>query len=236
MRFDVFTLFPGMFESPFGDSIVRRAIDAGLIGLFTHNVRDWAEGKHKITDDYAFGGGGGMVMKPDPIFAAVEAVLGVPAGSADAPRPRHDGPVILLSAAGRLFDHRVARELAAHPRITLICGHYEGVDERVREHLCDDEISIGDFVLTGGEIAAMVIIDAVSRLVPGVLPEFAPLVESHAVPGVLEYPHYTRPATFRGWRMPEVLLSGDHARIARWRKTESAVRSRERGASIPRIW
>ena len=236
MRFDVFTLFPGMFESPFGDSIVRRAIDAGLIGLETHNVRDWAEGKHRITDDYAFGGGGGMVMKPDPIFAAVESVLGLPAVAPGGQRPPHPGPVILLSAAGRPFDHRVARELAGHPRIALICGHYEGVDERVREHLCDDEISIGDFVLTGGEIAAMVIIDAVSRLVPGVLPEFAPLVESHAVAGVLEYPHYTRPAEFRGWRVPDVLLSGDHARIARWRRAQSAARSRERGASIPRIW
>ena len=236
MRFDVFTLFPGMFVSPFGDSIVRRAIDAGLIDLRAHNIRDWAEGKHKITDDYAFGGGGGMVMKPDPIFAAVEAVLGAPAGTSELPRPRHPGPVILLSAAGRPFDHRVARELSRHPRVALICGHYEGVDERVREHLCDDEISIGDFVLTGGEIAAMVIIDAVSRLVPGVLPEFAPLVESHAVPGVLEYPHSTRPASFRGWRGPEVLLSGDHARIAHWRRAESLARSRERGASIPRIW
>jgi tRNA (guanine37-N1)-methyltransferase len=236
VRFDVFTLFPGMFVSPFGDSIVRRAIDAGLIGLRAHNIRDWAEGKHKITDDYAFGGGGGMVMKPDPIFAAVEAVLGLPAGTSDGSPVRPDGPVILLSAAGRPFDHRVARELADHPRVALICGHYEGVDERVREHLCDDEISIGDFVLTGGEIAAMVIIDAVARLVPGVLPEFAPLVESHAVPGVLEYPHYTRPASFRGWRVPDVLLSGDHARIARWRRAESQTRSRARGASIPRIW
>ena len=225
-----------MFVSPFGDSIVRRAIDAGLIGLRAHNIRDWAEGKHKITDDYAFGGGGGMVMKPDPIFAAVEAVLGLPAGTSDGSPVRPDGPVILLSAAGRPFDHRVARELADHPRVALICGHYEGVDERVREHLCDDEISIGDFVLTGGEIAAMVIIDAVARLVPGVLPEFAPLVESHAVPGVLEYPHYTRPASFRGWRVPDVLLSGDHARIARWRRAESQARSRARGASIPRIW
>lgn len=236
MRFDVFTLFPGMFVSPFGDSMIRRAIDAGLISLNAHNVRDWAVDKHKITDDYAFGGGGGMVMKPGPIFAAVEAVLGLAPEVAGEARPPRPGPIILMSAAGRPFTHAVARELAAHERIALVCGHYEGVDERVRDHLCDDEISIGDFVLTGGELAAMVIIDAVSRLVPNVLPEFAPVVESHAISGVLEYPHYTRPADFRGWRVPSVLISGDHARVARWRHAQSAARSRERGAAIPRIW
>lgn len=236
MRFDVFTLFPAMFESPFGDSIIRRAIEAGRIVIRAHNVRDWAAGKHKITDDYAFGGGGGMVMKPDPIFLAVEAVLGLPSVTPDAPRPRAGGPVILLSAAGRVFNHAVARELSGHERISLICGHYEGVDERVRAGLCDDEISLGDFVLTGGELAAMTIIDAVSRLVPGVLPEFAPVVESHAIPGLLEYPHYTRPADFRGWHVPEVLLSGDHARISRWRREQAVDRSRRRGASLPAIW
>lgn len=236
MRFDVFTLFPAMFDSPFEDSIIRRGIDAGRIEIRAHNVRDWASGKHKITDDYAFGGGGGMVMKPDPIFAAVESVLGLQPATSEVPRSKAAGPVILLSAAGRVFNHAVARELSGHERLSLVCGHYEGVDERVRVGLCDDEISIGDFVLTGGELAAMTIIDAVARLVPGVLPEFAPVVESHAVPGLLEYPHYTRPADFRGWRVPEVLLSGDHARISRWRRDQSAERSRRRGAALPAIW
>ncbi len=217
MRFDVFSLFPNMFVSPFGESILRRALDAGLIELYTHNIRDYATDKHQITDDYAYGGGGGMVMKPEPIFAAVESVL---AGLENV-------PVILMSAGGRLFTHAVAKELAQHPRIALVCGHYEGVDERVREHLCTDEISIGDYVLTGGELPAMVIIDAVSRLVPGVLPHWAPENESH-VNGMIEYPHYTRPAEFRGWRVPDVLLSGNHAAIARWRQEQSELRTKRR--------
>lgn len=222
MRFDVFTLFPAMFDSPFAESIVRRAIDAGLIELRAHNIRDYATDKHRITDDYAYGGGGGMVMKPEPIFAAVESVLGADHAGA---QPRT--PVILLSASGRTFTHRVAEELARHPRVALICGHYEGVDERVREHLCSDEISIGDYVLTGGELPAMVIIDAVSRLVPGVLPPGVPEEESHAS-GWLEYPHYTRPVEFRGWRVPDVLLSGNHAEIAKWRRAQAEKRTRER--------
>jgi tRNA (guanine37-N1)-methyltransferase len=217
MRFDVFTLFPGMFASPFADSIIRRAIDAGLIELRTHNIRDYAIDRHHITDDYAYGGGGGMVMKPEPIFTAVEAVLG---GGAEL-------PIILLSASGRTFNHERAQELSRHPRLALICGHYEGVDERVRVHLCTDEISIGDYVLTGGELPAMVVIDAVSRLIPGVLPPGVPEDESHAS-GLLEYPHYTRPVEFRGWRVPEVLLSGNHAEIARWRREQAEQRTRER--------
>lgn len=166
MRFDIFTLFPRMFESPFAESIIRRAINAGLIEIHTHNIRDYATDKHRTTDDYPFGGGSGMVMKPEPIFAAVESVLGVPL-------PK-DVPIILMSPSGRTFTHAVAKELAQYARIALICGHYEGVDERVREHLCTDAISIGDYVLTGGEIPAMVIVDAVSRLVPGVLPQRSP--------------------------------------------------------------
>ena len=220
MLFDVFTLFPGMFVSPFADSIMRRAHDAGLIELRAHNVRDHATDKHKITDDYSFGGGG-MVMKPEPIFRSVEAALGEAL-------PRT--PVILMSAAGRRFTHAIARELAQHPRIALVCGHYEGVDERVREHLCTDEISIGDFVLTGGELPAMVIIDAVARLLPGVLPPGVPDEESHAM-GALEYPHYTRPAEFRGLKVPDVLLSGNHAAIAVWRAQQSAERTRARAAA-----
>jgi tRNA (guanine37-N1)-methyltransferase len=246
MRFDVFTLFPSMFDSPFADSIVRRAIDAGLVELHAHNIRDHTTDKHHIADDYAYGGGGGMVMKPEPIFAAVESVLAPAVDSASA-GPSHDGgeyaadvntqsniqnpkskiPVILMSASGRTFTHRIAEELAQHPRIALVCGHYEGVDERVRERLCTDEISIGDYVLTGGELPAMVIIDAVSRLVPGVLPPGVPEEESHAT-GLLEYPHYTRPVEYRGWRVPDVLLSGNHAEIAKWRRAQAERRTRER--------
>ncbi len=219
IRFDVFTLFPGMFTSPFAESILRRAIDAGIIDLRAHNIRDYTTDKHHITDDYAYGGGGGMVMKPDPIFAAVEAVLGEESGV----------PIILMSPAGRVFTHAMAEELARHPRVAFVCGHYEGVDERVRAHLATDEISIGDYVLTGGELPAMVIIDAVSRQVPGVLPAWATRQESH-VHGMLEYPHYTRPAEFRGWRVPDVLLNGNHAEIARWRREQSEFITRQRSA------
>ncbi|MCS7056025.1 MAG: tRNA (guanosine(37)-N1)-methyltransferase TrmD [Thermoflexales bacterium] len=228
MRFDVFTLFPGMFTGPFGESIIKRAVDAGLVEIHIHNIRDYATGKHKITDDLAYGGGGGMVMKPEPIFAAVESVLAdefSPQSEFDDRRPRT--PIILMSASGRTFTQAIAKQLAQYPRIALICGHYEGVDERVREHLCTDEISIGDYVLTGGELPAMVIIDAVTRLLPGVLPPGVPDEESHAS-GLLEYPHYTRPAEFRGWRVPDVLLSGNHAEIAKWRREQAERRTRER--------
>jgi tRNA (guanine37-N1)-methyltransferase len=224
MRFDIFTLFPAMFVSPFAESILRRAIDSGVIEMHTHNIRDYAVDKHHITDDYAYGGGGGMVMKPEPIFAAVEGVLGGVDGLPG------DIPIILMSPAGRRFSHALAEELARHPRIALICGHYEGVDERVRAHLATDEISIGDYVLTGGELPAMVIVDAVARQVPGVLPAWAPRQESH-VDGLLEYPHYTRPAEFRGWRVPDVLLNGNHAGIERWRREQSELRTRERRIS-----
>lgn len=228
MRFDVFTLFPGMFAGPFSESIIKRAIDAGLVEIYTHNIRDYAAGKHKITDDMAYGGGGGMVMKPEPIFAAVESVLADEFGAQPEERPRT--PIILMSASGRTFTQAIAKELAQYPRIALICGHYEGVDERVREHLCTDAISIGDYVLTGGELPAMVVIDAVARLVPGVLPPGVPDEESHAS-GLLEYPHYTRPAEFRGWRVPDVLLSGNHAEIAKWRREQAERRTRERAKS-----
>jgi tRNA (guanine37-N1)-methyltransferase len=222
MRFDVFTLFPGMFESPFAVSIVHRAMDAGIAEIHTHNVRDYTTDKHRTTDDYPFGGGTGMVMKPEPIFRAVESVLG------ETPEERTGVPVILMSAAGRRFTHAIARELSAYPRVALVCGHYEGVDERVREHLCTDEVSIGDFVLTGGELPAMVIMDAVVRLLPGTLPPGVPEEESHAM-GQLEYPHYTRPAEFRGWKVPDVLLNGNHALIAKWRREQSAARTAEAG-------
>lgn len=232
MRFDVFTLFPAMFSSPFAESMVRRAIDAGLLEMHLHNIRDYATDKHQITDDYAYGGGGGMVMKPEPIFRAVEGVLGVERGAWSASQgstlhaPRFT-PIILMSPAGRTFSHAIAQELAQHERIGLICGHYEGVDERVRAHLCTDEISIGDYVLTGGELPAMVIMDAVSRLIPGFLPPGIPDKESHAS-GQLEYPHYTRPADFRGWAVPDILLSGDHAKIEKWRQEQARLKTETR--------
>jgi tRNA (guanine37-N1)-methyltransferase len=218
MRFDVLTLFPEMFTGPLQESIIKRAQERGLISVHLHNIRDYATGRHRITDDAPYGGGGGMVMKPEPIFAAVEAVLGDEKGV----------PVILLSPQGRLFTHEVARELSRYPRLVLICGRYEGVDERVREHLATDEISIGDYVLSGGELAAMVIIDAVTRLLPGALGDPGATFEDSHAWGLLEYPHYTRPAVFRGWAVPEVLLSGNHAAIARWRREQALRRTLER--------
>jgi tRNA (guanine37-N1)-methyltransferase len=219
MQIDIFTLFPGMFVGPFDDSILRRAQEAGRVSIAIHDIRDWAPGKHRQCDDTPYGGGGGMVMKPEPIFAAVEDVLDVAPGD---PAPC---PVILLTPQGQLFTQRKARALATEQRLALICGRYEGVDERVREHLVSDEISIGDYVLTGGELAAMVIADAVVRLLPGVLGDpGAPLKDSHAG-GLLEYPHYTRPALYRGWGIPEVLLSGHHALQARWRREMSLRRT-----------
>lgn len=218
MRFDIFTLFPEMFAGVFDESILKRAREAGLLQIGLHDIRDATTDKHHVTDDYTYAGGGGMVMKPEPIFAAVEAVLGAPP----------QVPVILLSPQGRVFDQRIAYELAQHPRLALICGHYEGVDERVREHLATDEISIGDYVLTGGEIPAMIIVDAVARLIPGVLGDpAAPRKDSHAT-GLLEGPQYTRPAEFRGWRVPDILLSGNHALVEKWRRRESLRRTLER--------
>lgn len=214
MHFDIFTLFPGMFEGPFTESILKRAQERGLLSIALHNIRDATTDKHHIVDDYPYGGGAGMVMKPEPIFAAVEAVY-------------QGGPIILLTPQGRLFNQQIARELASEPRVTLLCGHYEGVDERVRQHLVTDELSIGDYVLTGGELAAMVVVDAVSRLIPGVLTNESTQEESHSA-NLLEYPHYTRPPEFRGWRVPDVLLSGNHAQIVRWRRKESLRRTRER--------
>jgi tRNA (guanine37-N1)-methyltransferase len=219
MQIDIMTLFPEMFDGPFEASILKRAQEADLTSIAVHNIRDWAPGKHRQCDDTPYGGGGGMVMKPEPIFYAVEAVLGIQAG--DAP----PCPIVLLTPQGRPLTQAVARELAQHERVVLICGRYEGIDERVREHLVTDQISIGDYVLSGGELAAMVVVDAVTRLLPGVLgdPE-ATHHDSHAS-GLLEYPHYTRPATFRGWRVPEILLSGHHANLTRWRREASLRRT-----------
>jgi tRNA (guanine37-N1)-methyltransferase len=218
MRYDVFTLFPEMFSAYLDESILKRARQAGLLDVRLHNIRDYTSDRHHTTDDVPYGGGGGMVMKPEPIFAAVEGVLGAPPTC----------PVILLTPQGRTFTQRVAEELAGQGQIALLCGRYEGVDERVVQYLVTDEISLGDFVLTGGEVPAMAVIDAVSRLVPGVLgdPEAAQN-DSHAS-GLLEYPHFTRPPEFRGWEVPEVLRSGNHAEIEKWRREQAEQRTRER--------
>jgi tRNA (guanine37-N1)-methyltransferase len=239
MRFDIFTLFPGIFESPLRESMLKRSIESGLLDVQLHNIRDYAEGRHQVTDDYPYGGGGGMVMKPEPVFAAVEAVLkdeggrmkdealGVPVQS-EILTLKSKIPIVLLTPQGRVFNQQVAFELAQYDRVALICGRYEGFDERIREHLATDEISIGDYVLTGGELAALVVVDAVIRLKPGVLGDpTGALDDSHAA-GLLEYPHYTRPPDFRGWGVPDVLLSGDHGKVDRWRREQALLRTLQR--------
>ncbi|MEE8162624.1 MAG: tRNA (guanosine(37)-N1)-methyltransferase TrmD [Anaerolineae bacterium] len=219
MHFDILTLFPDIFEGVFHESIVKRAMEAGLVSIAIHNIRDYATDKHHITDEPPYGGGGGMIMKPEPIFRAVEAILDLEEGQ------EPEVPVILLSPQGRTFTQSVARGLSKHPHLILICGHYEGVDERVRQFLVTDEVSIGDYVLTGGEIPAMVIVDAVTRLIPGVLGDPGATFEDSHAEGLLEYPHYTRPQVFRGHSVPEVLLSGNHAEIVRWRRQEALRRT-----------
>jgi tRNA (guanine37-N1)-methyltransferase len=231
LQFEVFTLFPDVFAPYLQSSILLRAQQRQLIQIQLHNIRDWTTDRHHITDDEPYGGGGGMVMKPEPIFAAIEDVLGSPPAC----------PVILLTPQGRLFNQRVARQLAQpalerlttpedtpSPRLALLCGRYEGIDERVRQYLATDEISIGDYVLTGGELAALVVIDAVSRLIPGVLGDPDGAEDDSHASGLLEYPHYTRPPDFRGYPVPEILLSGDHARIARWRREQALLRTWQR--------
>ena len=224
MQIDILTLFSQMFQGPFSTGIFQRAIDHKLVGVNIHNFRDYTPDKHHTVDDYAYGGGAGMVLKPEPIFEAVESI------KSDIYREKGGGelPIILLTPQGRLFSQQIALELVRYSHLILICGRYEGVDERVREHLVTDEISIGDYVLSGGEIAAMVVVDAVVRLLPGVLgSEASPLDDSHSN-GLLEYPQYTRPAVYREWSVPEVLLSGNHAQIAKWRREQAIIRTLER--------
>jgi tRNA (guanine37-N1)-methyltransferase len=192
-----------------------------LIDVRVHNIRDYTHDRHHTTDDTPYGGGGGMVMKPEPVFEAIESVLGL---AAHLPQPK-EVPVILLTPQGRVFTQRVAEELSHHERIALLCGRYEGVDERIREHLVTDEISIGDYVLTGGELPALMIIDAVSRLLPGVLGDPTGAEDDSHSMGLLEYPHYTRPPEFRGWKVPDVLASGDHAKIEKWRREQALTRT-----------
>lgn len=215
MRWDVLTLFPGMFAGPFSASIVKRAIDRGLLEIVLHDIRNAATDRHRTVDDTPYGGGAGMVMRAPPIVETVEQLLG--------PTPDRP-PVILLTPTGRRFTQQVAHELSRLPRVVLICGHYEGVDERARELVVTEELSIGDFVLTGGELAAMVVIDAVTRLLPGAIAAASLAAESHG-DGLLEYPHYTRPVAYRGLVVPEVLLGGHHANIAAWRRREALRRT-----------
>ena len=219
MKIDVFTLFPEVMVPYLSASILGKAQEAGLAEIRLHNIREYATDRHSMTDDEPYGGGGGMVMKPEPLFEAVESVLG---------NEISETRVVLLTPQGRVFTQEIARELAGLSRVALISGRYEGVDERVREHLANDEISIGDYVLTGGELPALVVTDAIVRLLPGALgDEAASMQDSHSE-GLLEGPHYTRPADYRGWQVPEVLRSGDHAKIAAWRRRQSIQRTKER--------
>jgi len=228
MQFELFTLLPEVFSTYLETSILLRARQRGLIDVRVHNIRDYAHDKHHVTDDTPYGGGGGMVMKPEPVFEAVESVLG---STSNQTQPT-SVPIILLTPQGRVFTQRVAEELVRHKRIALLCGRYEGVDERIREHLVTDEISIGDYVLTGGELPALMMIDAVSRLIPGVLGDPTGAEDDSHSMGLLEYPHYTRPPEFRGWKVPDVLLSGDHAKIEKWRREQALIRTLTRRPDI----
>ena len=217
MKIHILTLFPDMFAGPFAESIIGRAVNQGLVSIDIYNIRDYAHDKHHVVDDSPYGGGPGMVLKPEPLFEAVEAV-----------REGIEIPVVLLTPQGRLFNQGVAEELAGREEIILICGHYEGVDERVRQHLVTDEVSIGDYVLSGGEFAAMVVVDAVVRQLPGALGSEESVGDDSHATGLLEYPQYTRPQSFRGWEVPQILLSGNHAEIERWRRGQSLRRTAER--------
>ncbi len=215
MQFEVFTLLPEVFPPYLESSIIQRARQRGLVSINIYNIRDHTHDKHHVTDDTPYGGGGGMIIKPEPVFEAVESILG----------PKPACPVILLTPQGRVFSQAVASELSRDEKIALLCGRYEGIDERIRKHLVTDEISIGDYVLTGGELPALILIDAVTRLIPNALGDpDGPADDSHAT-GLLEYPHYTRPPEFRGWKVPEILLSGDHGKVAQWRREQSLLRT-----------
>jgi tRNA (guanine37-N1)-methyltransferase len=213
IRIDVVTLFPGMFPGVLDESMLRVARERQAVDIRVVDLRDYTEGRHRVADDYPFGGGGGMVLKPEPLFAAVEALRGL------------ESRVVLLCPQGPTLTQATAERLAKVAHLVLVCGHYEGVDERVRSELVDEELSIGDYVLTGGELPALVVLDAVVRLVPGVLGDPEGAARESFAAGRLDYPQYTRPAEFRGWRVPEVLLSGDHGRIARWRRREALRRT-----------
>lgn len=218
LRFDILSIFPEMFQSPFDASLIKKALEKGLIEIHLHDIRDYALDKHHVTDDTPYGGGGGMVMKVEPVERALASIIGEKA----------EAMVILMTPQGEVFNQGVAESLSSCDHIVIVCGHYEGLDERIRQYLIDREISIGDYVLTGGEFAAMVLVDAVSRLVPGVLGNSNSAVFDSFSTGLLEYPQYTRPAEYRGWKVPEVLLSGNHRQIDAWRKKASLKRTRSR--------
>jgi tRNA (guanine37-N1)-methyltransferase len=246
VRFDLITIFPEFFTGPLDHGIVRRAREAGIVQIHVQDLREFTRDRHKTVDDRPFGGGEGMVLKPEPLFEAVEKLLGQPMGdSALRPAPPPDTAVVLLSASGKLFTQETARRLAKQERIVLLCGRYEGVDERVAEHLATEEISVGDYVLSGGELPAAIVLDAVTRLVPGALGNEASTenesfrklgeAETGSVIGdpkfgkarlLLDYPHYTRPAEFRGWKVPDVLIGGHHAEVAKWRAQQAAEKTR----------
>jgi tRNA (guanine37-N1)-methyltransferase len=237
VKIDILTLFPDICRAPLGESIMKRAQENGIIDLRIHNLRDWTTDKHHIVDDAPFGGGQGMVMKPEPIFAAVEELCGAKEKTADTQRPALEGQqskiengkpkVIVMSPAGRRFDQQMATGLSRESHLVILCGHYEGIDHRVIEHLVDLEISIGDYVLTNGAIAAAVFVDAIVRLLPGVLGHEQSAADDSFNDGLLEAPQYTRPAEFRGWKVPQVLVSGNHAEIAKWREEQAMKRTRE---------
>ena len=218
MKFDIFTIFPGIFQGPFDESIIKRAIVTELVDIQIHDIREHGIGRHRSVDDTPYGGGPGMVMAAPPLFDSVESVLGNALGTL---------PVILTSASGEPFTQRIAEELSLEPRVAILCGRYEGIDQRVRDHLVTREISIGDYVLTGGELAAAVLVDAITRLIPGVIDSESLAEESHTA-GLLEYPHYTRPGEYRGWTVPDILLSGHHAKIAEWRMEQATELTRQR--------
>lgn len=229
MRIDIITLFPEICRAPLSESMMKRARENGALELHIHNLRDWTTDKHHVVDDAPFGGGQGMVMKAEPVFKAVEELQEKTLNAqrltphVQLRKPR----VILMSPAGRRFDQELARQLSTESHLIIVCGHYEGVDHRVVEHLIDEEISIGDYVLTNGAIAAVVLVDAIVRLIPGVLGDEQSAVDDSFREGLLEAPQYTRPAEFRGWRVPEVLLGGNHGEIVKWRKEQSQKRTRE---------
>src|SRR6202011_5349669 len=235
MKIDILTLFPEICRAPLAESIMKRAREKGIVDVQIHNLRDWTTDKHHVVDDAPFGGGQGMVMKPEPIFAAVEDLRtqqrpvrpGLTLNKGQSGSDQLSTQVLVMSPAGRRFDQALAAELSSESHLIIICGHYEGVDHRVIEHLADLEVSIGDYVLTNGAIAAVVLVDAVVRLLPGVLGDEQSAVDDSFASGLLEGPQYTRPAEFRGWKVPEILLSGNHAEIAKWRKEQAKKRTRE---------
>ncbi len=225
LKFHILTLFPKMFSSPFAEGIVARAMENDIVDISVHDIREHARDRYRSVDDYPYGGGPGMVMKPEPIFAAVQHLR-------DSGKSNEGAPIILMTPQGRVFNHAVAQELSEFDEMILICGRYEGFDERIRNNLVTDEISIGDFIMSGGEIAAMTLVDTVSRLIPGVVGQVESIKNDSFYNGLLQFPQYTRPASFQGMNVPEILLSGNHCEIDRWRKEQSVLRTKSRRSDL----